>query len=131
MKRTSKKTLTSKDLGLTEDVKLSTQYSNTENCFRTVSDQILGYYVVPGGRSSPVRVAPIYKADTWIRSNGNLSSIISSYEIGEYLNDEPPDSEPDVDGNALAAIAAAALAALERHASFRAASLKRKRKKKL
>ena len=131
---TRNKLLTAKGLGLAEDVKLSTQYSNTEECFRTVSDHVLGYYVVPGGRSTSVSIAPIYQANTWIcrsackgratrRKPGRY--IVASYEIGEYLNGGT--SELDEAGNALAKIAADALAALERHSAQRAARSKRNR----
>ncbi len=131
MKKTSsKKALTAKDLGLAEDVKLSAHYDNTEQCFRTVSDQVLGYYIVPAGRNTPVRVAPLYKADTWFRPDGYVKAMISSYEVGEYFNSAASYSEFDINADALARIAAEALGALERHAAVRVASLKRQKKRK-
>jgi hypothetical protein len=123
----SRKALTVKSLGLTDDVKLSTRFSNTKECFRTVSDRVLGYYVVPGGCSAPVRIAPIWEADTWICYRGRTRSLISSYEVGEYLNAPFDETEPDETGNALARIVAEALSALEHHGASRATRLKRKR----
>lgn len=119
-----KKALTPKDLGLAEDVKLSARYDNTKECFRTVSDQVLGYYVVADDRKTRASIAPIYKADTWVRDGGHTRALISSYEIGQYLNNP---AELDVAGNALARIAVDALVALERHAAQRVHLSKRKR----
>lgn len=125
--RKSRKTLTAKSLGLADDVKLSRRFSNTKECFRTVSDRVLGYYVVPGGRTAPVRIAPIWEADTWICYRGHTRSLISSYEVGEYLNAPFDEAAPDETGNALARIAAEAIRALEYHRAFLATRLKRKR----
>jgi hypothetical protein len=124
----TKSALTVKSLGMTNDVKLSEYYNNTKSLFRTVSDHVLGYYVVSGRPSALVRIAPIYKADTWIRHHGHPHALISSYEIGAYLNSATPDeAEPDEAGNALARIAADAIFSLERHAALRAIILKKKR----
>lgn len=106
--------LTAKSLGLTDDVKLSQRYNNTRTCFKTVSDVVVGYYVSGG---APPRIALIYRADIWMRKPGN-NLLMTSHEIGDYLNPPPQndDEQPDHDADALASLAARALGALERHA---------------
>jgi hypothetical protein len=122
MTKTPKRPLTAKDLGLTDDVCLSSHYNNTPECFRTVTDRVLGYYVAGGG-PAPVRIAPIYQADTWLRYSDQPHQMISSYEVGPYLNEVGLEGEePDADGNALALIAADALRALEHHSALCAAA---------
>ena len=113
--------LTPKSLGLVDDVKLSKSYANSRTSFKTVSDIVIGYYVTIGGSRAPVRIAPIYRADVWLRKTGTVGTnqIITSHEIGEYYNPQRrDDDEPDVDGDALAHVASTALAALERHAAY-------------
>jgi hypothetical protein len=111
-KRTSRKPVTPKSLGLVDGVKLSKRYDNSRESFKTVSDIVIGYYVTTG---LPVRIAPIYRADIWFR--GKVNRIITSHEIDDYYNPaRRGDEEPDSDGDALACLAATALGALERHA---------------
>jgi hypothetical protein len=117
--------LTPKSLGLADDVKLSDRYTNTRTHFKTVSDVVIGYYV-GGGRQAPTRIAPIFRAEIWIRKSGD-NHVITSHELGEYLN--PPraaDEPPDRDGDALAHLAAEALGALEHHAAERAFKTKKR-----
>lgn len=120
------KPLTPKSLGLADDVVLSTRFNNTRTCFKTVTESVLGYYVAGGGGKGFTRIAPIYRADLWV-VNGKTRHVLTSHEIGDYLNlERDHDEEPDLDGNALAFIAASALAALENHAA--AESLRRRAK---
>jgi hypothetical protein len=122
--------LTPKSLGLTDDVKLSQRYNNTRTCFKTVSDVVVGYYVSSG---APTRIAVIYRADIWIRKPGN-NLLMTSHEIGDYLNPPPQNDDelPDHDADALASLAASALSALERHAegAQRKRSVSKTRKKR-
>lgn len=114
----SSRPITPKSLGLVDDVKLSNRFDNTHTCFKTVSDVIIGYYVVRGLHASS-RIAPIFRAEIWIRKPGH-NQIMTSHEIGDYLNPAtPPDEPPDRDGDALASLAASAIAALEHHAAER------------
>ena len=111
----AKRTLTPALLGLADNVKLSTTHANTRDSYKIVEDYVLGYYVV-GGTHAPVRIAPIYRASIYYKHKKTLH-VASSHEIGAYFNEtRPDDEEPDVDGDALAYLAATALNALERHA---------------
>lgn len=108
--------ITPNSLGLVDGVKLSASYSNSRTNFKTVSDIVVGYYVSGDGVRAPVRIAPIYRADIWLRG-GKVNQIITSHEIGAYYNPQRRDAEePDTDGDALAYLAATALGSLERHA---------------
>jgi hypothetical protein len=116
--------LTPASLGLADDVKLSASYANSRIDFKTVSDVIIGYYVA-GGSQAPVRIAPIYRAEIWIKEgHGKTTHVNSSHEIGDYYN--PQHEPPDVDGDALAYLAATALGALERHAEAKATPVSRR-----
>lgn len=119
------KTLTPKDLGLVDGVKLSESYTNTRDNYKVVEDYVLGYYVASGG--VPTRIAPIYRA-TIYHVHKKVMHVASSHEIGPYLNPmRAADEEPDIDGNALAYLTATALGALERHAERETAAKKRRR----
>jgi hypothetical protein len=105
------KKLTPKELGLVDDVKLSTTFANSRRVFKTVNDSVLlGYYVAGGGRV-PVMIAPIYRADVWVRVRGHRA-VYTSHEVGPYLN--PILTDPT--GNAIAQAVYAGLVALESHA---------------
>lgn len=103
--------LTPKMLGLVDDVQLSESYANTRRHFKTISSNILGYYIAGGGRA-PIRIAPIYYADVWDRPRKGVNNITSSFEIGEYFNVD----EHDHDGNTLAYAASTLISRLERRA---------------
>jgi hypothetical protein len=121
-----RKALTPADLGLVDDVKLSASFANVRHHYKVVENNVLGYYVA-GGTHAPVRIAPIYRATIYYVQK-KVTHMTSSYEIGPYLNPmQSADVEPDIDGDALAYLAATALGALERHGRLKAARSKPRR----
>src|SRR5436309_15269473 len=99
-----RRTLTPKDLGLRDGVKLSESYANKRDNYKVVEDYVLGYYVA-GGTRAPVRIAPIYRATIYY-VHKKVMHVASSHEIGPYLNPaRAATEEPDVDGDALAYLA--------------------------
>ncbi len=121
------KKLTPKSLGFIDDVKLSDRYANTQTNFKIVSDAIIGFYVTGDGARSPIRIAPIYRAEIWFRKGkGKFNQIVTSHEIGPYYNPpRDPHAEPDEAGDGLAHLAAIAVGTLQRHAEVRAAKPKK------
>lgn len=129
------KAITPKSLGLVDDVKLSASYRNTRTNFKTVSDVVIGYYItggLSGSAQAPVRIAPIYRADIWMREGKKGTNyIITSHEIGEFYNPaRGHNEEPDRDGDALARIASTTIGALEHHAAWERARRPPERRRK-
>jgi hypothetical protein len=112
-KRKSRTAVTAKSLGFVDGVKLSGSFRNTRTTFKTVSDIVLGFYIAGGGKF-PTAIAPIYRADVWVKGKGG--GVFSSYEIGGYYNEARSGGEIDPAGDALAQAASTCIGALQRHA---------------
>lgn len=117
--------LTLKSLGHVEEngrFWLCDSYANSRSDYKVIENYVIGYTFVGDGRLSPVRVAPIYRAAIWQRI-GKLTSIKTSYEVGDYFN--PHLSDPndfygeDRIANTMASTALQAISAVEARADER------------
>lgn len=127
------KKLTLASLGHVEEggrFRLCASYANARDNYKVVEDYVIGYAIVGDGVRAPVRVAPIYRATIWQKQK-NKRNIVTSYEVGEYLNPPGADSDDpfleDHVANSVAASMRSALMALE-HQSAKRKTQKRGRR---
>src|ERR1700731_4896493 len=100
-------------IDLRSGTKLSEKYSNTPHNYKIVEvDNVLGYSVTSGGSGAVAAVRPIYRADLHMKVR-KIWHIISSYEMGDRLNDYTFYEDPE--GCAFAMIASQALSGLVLH----------------
>ncbi len=117
-------------IDLRAGTKLSDHFSNQRDCYKVVEvDNVLGYVVSGGGRTSAATVYPLYRADIHVKV-GKTWHIMSSYEQGDQLNDYT--FHVDYEGCTFATIASQAIQALEerrRHVKQLVKQVKAKRRK--